>query len=258
MYATGAIKVAVVIPAYNEEATIGDVAARALQYCEQVIVVNDCSSDSTAEQLEGIPVTVLKNPYNLGKGKSIRLGAEQAMLMGADAVITLDGDGQHRPEDIPLLVDKLATNPDKIVIAARLRDRWAAPPLRQFANHFADFWISWAAGQRIQDSQSGFRLYPAGVFHRCTTASSGFVFESEILIDAARQGFTSVFVVIDTLYHENGRPSHYRPTADTLAIVKMVAIKLLQKGLYPLGLLRALGLIRERPTKQKTLKQPEG
>ena len=250
------INVAVVIPAYNEEATISGVAERALQYSEQVIIVNDGSSDRTKKKLKSIAVTVLNNPTNFGKGKSIRLGAEYALSKGADAIITLDGDGQHRPEDIPLLLKKSADNPDKIIIAARLRDRRAAPPLRRFANRFADFWISWAAGQRIQDSQSGFRLYPASVFNSCPTASSGFVFESEILIDAAHLGITSVFVTIDTLYHKNARPSHYRPTADTLAIVKMVAIKLLRKRLYPLGLLRAIGMIKEQHTIPKTPNRP--
>lgn len=237
-------RLAVVIPAYNEAGTIADVAARALQHTDLVIVVNDGSTDSTSQTLEALPVTRIDNPVNLGKGGTLSRGAEYALAQGVEQVITLDGDGQHRPEDIPLLLDKAVGQPDSIIIAARVRDRHVAPPLRRFANGFADFWISWAAGLHIRDSQSGFRLYPAEVFRQCTTDSGGFVYESEILIDAAHRGFPATRVAIDTLYHADSRPSHYRPAADTWAIVRMVARKLIGRGLYPLGLLRSLGLLK--------------
>jgi glycosyltransferase involved in cell wall biosynthesis len=234
---------AVVIPAYNEGTTIANIASRARQFIEHVIIINDGSTDNTSQALKGQPVTLLNNPANLGKGKSLALGAAYAIDHGATAVITLDGDGQHHPEDIPRLIAKSATNPDKIIIAARLHSRHRAPPLRRFANRFADFWISWAAGHCIRDSQSGFRLYPAEVFQQCQTRSNNFVFESEILIDAAHKGIFCVSTTIDTVYLRNSRPSHYRPATDTWAIVKMVAGKLLQRGLYPVGLLRSLGIL---------------
>lgn len=234
---------AVVIPAYNEVATIRDIATRALNFAELVIIVNDGSSDGTAQALEHLPVTVLNNSTNIGKGESLNRAAQHALQLGVDAVITLDGDGQHQPEDIPLLLAAARAHPDTIIIAARLRSRHAAPPLRRFANRCADFWISWAAGHRIRDSQSGFRLYPAQAFN-APTPSTGFTFESEILIDAAHQGIYASSVAIDTIYHKQARPSHYRPTADTLSIVRMVAWKLLCRGLYPLGLARSLGLAK--------------
>ncbi len=233
---------AVVIPAYNEETTIADIAKRAHQFIDLVIIVNDGSSDNTAEVLDRLPVTVLSNRRNVGKGKSLLRGIKYANEHGADYIITLDGDGQHRPEDIPRLLDEAATNPDSIIIAARLRNRHLAPTLRRFANSFADFWISWAAGQRIRDSQSGFRVYPAKLFEQCRTDSDNFVFESEILIDAAHNGVPSKSVEIDTIYNHKSRTSHYSPATDTLAIVKMVAGKLICKGLYPLGLVRSLGI----------------
>jgi glycosyltransferase involved in cell wall biosynthesis len=237
-----ATRFAVVIPAYNEASTIADLVLQASQFTDLLIVVDDGSKDNTVQVLEKLPVTVLSNPENMGKGNSILRGAEFAIEQGAELVITLDGDGQHQPKDIPLLLDKAASNPNTIIIAARLRDRHAAPPMRRFANGFADFWISWAAGQRIKDSQSGFRLYPAAIFQRCYTESGNFVFESEILIDAAHEGIFSMSIAIDTVYHQNARASHYRPAADTWAIVVMVAGKLINRGFYPLGLLRSLGL----------------
>lgn len=233
--------IAVVIPAFNEAATIADIVRKAGQYSKLVIVVNDGSTDHTIKTLESLPVTVLNNAVNQGKGKSLLRGAEYAIEQGASSVITLDGDGQHQPEDIPLLLEQAASDPETIIIAARLRARHAAPPLRRFANAFADFWISWAAGQQIRDSQSGFRLYPADVFNKCNTSSDKFVFESEILIDAAHEGIYSRSIAIDTVYHKNARASHFRPAADTWAIVMMVAKKLIIRGFYPQGLVRSLG-----------------
>jgi len=243
-------RLAVVIPAYNEASTIADIVRRANRYTDLVIVVDDGSSDGTARVLETLPVTVLSNPGNYGKGKSLLRGSGMAIELGATAIITLDGDGQHRPEDIPLLLDMASVNPDTIIIAARLHNRNCAPPLRRFANGFADFWISLAAGYHIRDSQSGFRLYPAAIFRQCATASDNFVFESEILIDAARQGIFSKSVAINTVYRKNSRRSHYRPAHDTWAIVRMVAGKLLQQGLCPRGLLRALCMRPDPPARR--------
>jgi glycosyltransferase involved in cell wall biosynthesis len=235
--------VAVVIPAFNEAATIADVARRARAQVRQVIVVDDGSIDTTAEQLKGLDVTVLRNQQNQGKAVSLWRGMMQSLEQGARAVVTLDGDGQHRPEDIPQVLAAANANPDHLVIASRLRHTEGAPPLRLFANHTANFWISWAAGYRIQDSQSGFRLYPAELLRRLSAPRgrrSCFVFESEVLIEAAWQGVRSQPVTIDSIYLKAARPSHYRPVLDTVRIILMVAQRLLRRGLHPVGLLRSL------------------
>lgn len=230
----------VVIPAYNEGATIRTVVQRALAY-GPVIVVDDGSTDDTVGQLGGLAVVVLRNEHNSGKAFSLWRGMQHALSMGTDAVITLDGDGQHAPEDIPRLLSVARRLPRTVVIAARLRARHNAPWARRIANSVADFWISWAAGQSIADSQSGFRYYPADLLRSYTPRlhrSHGFVFESEILIDAVRTGFACVAVPIDTVYHAAARPSHFRPVADIAPIVSMVAGKLLARGLYLQGLWR--------------------
>jgi glycosyltransferase involved in cell wall biosynthesis len=240
------MKLAVVIPAYNEAATIANVALRASRVCERVIVVDDGSQDGTAERLQGLNVTVLRNDNNRGKATSIWRGAQHALAGSADAVVTLDGDGQHRPEDIPRLAKAAHGRPQSIVIGARLRNRASTPPLRLFGNRCADFWISWAAGHPICDSQSGFRLYPAPVFRFCRRPEGrreGFVFESEVLIDAVRGGYYTLPVEIEAVYPAGNRASHYRPIRDTLLIIRMVAWKLIGYGLYPQGLLRSLGML---------------
>ena len=237
-------RVAVVIPAFNEAATLREVVMRTLPYASRVIVVDDGSSDATSAVLHGLPVTVLRNAVNRGKAASLRRGMLCALDEGASAVVTLDADGQHEPEDIPRLVAMHLTRPQAIVVGARLHDSARIPRARYLANRFANFWIAWAAGYPISDSQSGFRLYPATALRAVDIASdtsAGFVFESAVLINASRKGIGSVAVGIPAIYREGARASHFRPVTDILLITRMVAWKLLSRGLNIPGLVRSLG-----------------
>ena len=233
----------VVIPAYNEAETVRDVAMRALQQCANVIVVDDGSTDSTFRAVAGLDVTVLRHEENCGKAGSLSRGFEHALAHGAIGVITLDADGQHAPEEIPSFVKRSLDDPTEFLVGARRRDQRRASFWRYVANRIADFWIGWAAGQRIEDSQSGFRLYPAQLLRDVTLnhdQKHGFVFESEILIEAARQGWACRNVSISVRPRSGPRPSHFRPVLDIMRITRMVAWKLLLRGMYPAGLYRAL------------------
>jgi glycosyltransferase involved in cell wall biosynthesis len=226
--------VAVLIPAFNESATIADVAVRARRVASWVIVIDDGSTDGTGDRVRSLAVEVLRNDSNQGKAAAIWRGAQYAIARGADALITLDGDGQHRPEDIPRLLDLARRHPGDLVMGARALHPDAAPKVRRLANRFADFWISIAAGYPVRDSQSGFRYYPADVFQRVHVRHDrphGFVLESEILIEAARVNVKAHTVPIDTIYVPGARPSHFRPVLDTLRITRMVAAKVLQRWL---------------------------
>jgi len=238
----GEARYAAVIPAYNESATIADVAARAARQVE-VIVVDDGSTDGTAAALAGLPVTLLRNDHNLGKGASLWRGMRHALGLGVGGVVTLDGDGQHAPEEIPCLLAEARAHPGEIVIGARTFGRDAAPRSRYLANRVADFWIGWAAGQPLADSQSGFRVYPAALLRQVEVKHGpgrGFVFESELLIAAARHGFGSRAVPISALYPKAARASHFCPVLDIVRITRMVAWKLLSRGMNPAGLRRVL------------------
>ncbi len=236
-------RIAVVVPAYQEAATIAGVVRRAVAQADAVIVVDDGSHDGTGDAVAGLDVTVLRHERNLGKGASLAHGIARALDMGAEAVITLDADGQHEPEEIPRLVRAWQAAPGDVIVGARLRDAERAPRLRKGANRIGDFWIGWAAGQPIEDSQSGFRLYPAALLRRVAVPSGrgrGFVYESEMLIECARAGARIRSVAIASIYGANARPSHFRPIADFAAIARMVAVKLLARGMYPAGLYRLL------------------
>ena len=233
----------VVIPAYNEAATIRDVASRTILQIKDVIVVDDGSTDGTAEALVGLPIALLRNSTNCGKAASLWRGFQQALVAGASGVVTLDGDGQHAPEDIPRLLAEAAFYPDHVIIGARRRDQRRAAFWRYVANRVADFWISWAAGYSFADSQSGFRVYPASLLSRVQIAHGkvrSFVFESEILIEATRSGHRSLAVPIDALRRPGARPSYFRPVLDIARITCMVGWKLMSRGMYPIGLYRSL------------------
>ncbi len=240
-----------IMPAYNEARTIRALVEQVLaQGVGRVIVVDDGSTDGTREAIAGLPVELLAHPYNLGKGFALSAGMRRALELGGERVVTIDADGQHRATDIQRLVSAALAHPGAIVIGARLRGREQAPRLRRFANGFADFWISWACGRPVVDTQSGLRLYPAAVLAGLPTRpcqGAGFAFESEILIDAAAAGVDLCSVPIDTSYGGMARASHYRPWRDTWSIVRMVGGRLIRRGMYPLGLLRSLGLLGDAP-----------
>jgi glycosyltransferase involved in cell wall biosynthesis len=236
-------KIAVVIPAYNEVRTIAQIARSALNLCPLVIVVDDGSTDGTAETLKDLPVILLSHEYNMGKAASLFDGMQHALSQGVDGVITLDADGQHQPSDIPRFISAAEAYSDCIIIGSRLADKTGIPKKRYIANQVANFWISWAAGYRLIDSQSGFRYYPAALLNQIKIPHDkqhGFVFESEILIEAARQcGIKSHPLAIAAIYQKNARPSHFRSIYDVVCIIRMVAWKLLSRGFYLQGLYRA-------------------
>jgi len=230
---------AIVIPAYNEESTIHDIVTRSLKYSSLVIVIDDGSVDQTSARLEGLPVNLIKNRNNLGKAACLWAGIKAARQHNVKYIVTLDADGQHAPEDIPTLLAKAESQTSQIIIGARLADKSAIPAKRYYANKIANFWIAWAAGYPISDSQSGFRVYPEKLFHNLEMPISkrnSFVFESEILIKAAQQGIRCSAVSIPAVYAENARPSHFNGLRDITYITIMVARSLISRGFYLKGL----------------------
>jgi glycosyltransferase involved in cell wall biosynthesis len=237
------VTTAAIIPARNEERTIREVADAARAGVDLVIVVDDGSTDRTVDCLSGLDVIVLSHESARGKAAALASGFERAVAENADRVVTLDGDGQHDPADIPRLLDAARAHPDHIVIGARVRQRHRQPKSRRFANRFADFWVSWASGQPVADSQTGFRVYPRALLDAVrpsTRKRHGFVYETAMLVDGARAGFPCIAVAIDSVYRDDARPSYFRPGRDIWEIFWFIFWRILLRALYLPGLWRAL------------------
>ena len=234
----GRDNIAVVIPALNEALRIRDVVEGALAHCDRVIVIDDGSDDGTSDAIADLPVTLLRHATRMGKGAGLRDGFAEALRQGALAVVTMDGDGQHRAEDIPRLLDAANRRPGWLVIGARLRRRANQPLYRRLANEFGDWGIAWGTGYQVADSQSGQRLYPANV---CALACAGipgedFVFEAQVVMSAAQElGTRCVSVPIEARYNQihgapDFRPSHFRPLRDLWRITSHIVTQCLRRG----------------------------
>jgi glycosyltransferase involved in cell wall biosynthesis len=209
----------VLIPCLNEEAAIRSVVESVLALGAPVIVIDDGSDDRTPEIVASLPVTLLRQTERRGKGEALRRGFREALRQGYDAVLTMDGDGQHLASDIPRIVAAAAQYPDHIVIGARLLDREQQPKGRRRANAVADWGISWACAQPIADTQSGQRWYPRAALDLVDLPAENFVFEAAILIAASREKKIGVVSVpIASRYHGEFRLSHFNPVGDVTRI----------------------------------------
>ena len=209
----------VLIPCLNEEAAIRQVVESVLTLNVPVIVVDDGSDDRTPDIVDALPVTLLRHPQRRGKGEALRHGFREALKQGFDAVVTMDGDGQHLASDVPRIVDAAQRYPGHIVIGARLLEREQQPKGRRRANAVADWGISWGCGVPVADTQSGQRWYPSAALELVDLPAENFVFEAAILIAACRErGLGVISVPIASRYHGEFRLSHFSPVRDVVRI----------------------------------------
>lgn len=215
--------IAALIPALNCEATIAEVVRGARGHLSRVLVIDDGSSDRTADLAEAAGAEVVRQPVNRGKGVALRTGMRLLLERGATHALALDGDGQHLAEGIPLLVRAAEAEPGALVIGARQVDPTTVTPMRAFGNRFANRWVEIACGQALADTQSGFRVYPLGETMALGCRADRFAFETEVLIRAARAGMPLRTVPV-RVYNPPiaERISHFRPFVDTVRIIFVV------------------------------------
>ena len=195
------------IPAHNEGPRIGQVVRAATGHLP-VLVVDDGSNDDTAAQARAAGATVIEQRPNQGKGAALRAGFRRAIADGADAVLTLDADGQHDPAEIPSFLAAWALEPRPDLVIGRRNFR-AMPPIRRLSNVLGGRALSWAVGRPIPDNQSGYRLVGRRVMDATLDSEEhGFEFEVEMITSCIRLGGTIAWVPIRTIY---GAPSHIRP-----------------------------------------------
>ena len=204
-----------VIPTYHNGGTVADVVRGVLRQGLPVLVVDDGSTDDTAQKLEGLDVKVFRHPENRGKGRALRSGLEEARRLGYRFAVTLDADGQHDPADIPALV--AAAGERTLVVGSRNLTAAGMPAGNTFANRFSNFWFTVQTGRKLPDTQTGFRVYPLEDLPSLKLLTSRYEAELTLLVFSAWKGLRLVPVPVRVYYPED-RVSHFRPFADFFRI----------------------------------------
>jgi glycosyltransferase involved in cell wall biosynthesis len=208
-------KICVLIPTYNNEKTLKRVIDGVLDYTVNIIVVNDGSTDSTLTILNGYPqITVINLLENKGKGNGLKIGFRKAKELGYNYAITIDSDGQHYPDDIPVFVEALIEEKeDVLLIGNRNMSQDGIPKKSSFGNRFSNFWFWFETGIKLEDTQSGYRLYP---LHKIPKKyfTPKFEFEIEIIVRTAWRHIPVKNVPVKVLYDPAERVSHFRPFKD--------------------------------------------
>jgi glycosyltransferase involved in cell wall biosynthesis len=208
-------KICVLIPTYNNEKTLKRVIDGVLDYTQNIIVVNDGSTDSTPKILHDYSqIDVINLPENKGKGNGLKIGFRKAKELGYNYAITIDSDGQHYPDDIPVFVEALLEEKqDILLIGNRNMSQDGIPKKSSFGNRFSNFWFWFETGIKLEDTQSGYRLYP---LHKIPKKyfTPKFEFEIEIIVRTAWRHIPVKNVPIKVLYDPAERVSHFRPFKD--------------------------------------------
>ena len=228
-------KICVLIPTYNNEKTLRRVIDGVLEYTQNIIIVNDGSTDSTSEILKTYPQLIVLNlPENKGKGNALKIGFRKARDLGFHHTITIDSDGQHYSDDIAVFVEALlAENEDVLLIGNRNMSQDGIPKKSSFGNRFSNFWFWFETGIKLEDTQSGYRLYPLNKIPK-KYFTPKFEFEIEIIVRTAWKNIPVKNVPVKVLYDPSERVSHFRPFKDftrisilntILVIITLIYIK---------------------------------
>ena len=210
------LSICVIVPTYNNDKTLRSVISGVLENCNDVIVVNDGSTDNTESILEQFPsIHIIKNEHNKGKGTALYKAMHFAIGKGFKYAITIDSDGQHNPNDIALFVEKLEQTGEALIIGARDMDKDSVPGKSQFGRKFSNFWFKVETGINSPDTQSGYRLYPLNPINKLKLFTKKFEFEIEIIVRLAWKNIKVESVPVSVIYfNKEERVSHFRPFKD--------------------------------------------
>ena len=210
------------IPAFNVANQIKEVITKSQDYVDQVIVCDDGSSDQTFTNAESSGALVLKHQKNLGKGAALKTLLKKAKELNADIVVTIDGDGQFLPEEIPKLVKPIKDNQFDLVIGNRFLDKKEMPSYRKAGNRMLDKFTKLAANLPFEDTQSGFRAYSKNAIDKISFSTNGFGADSEILIDAANKGLKITEQYVSVIYNTGDKTSTKNPISHSMGVVASI------------------------------------
>lgn len=213
------LKTCIIVPVYNNVGTINGVVQRILRFCQDVIVVDDGSTDGSSDSLETLGVIVVRYGKNRGKGYALKTGFKEAKARGFERAITIDADGQHFPEDIPVFATEAKEHPDAMLVGSRNLRMENMPGGNTFANKFSNFWFRLQTGVNLPDTQSGFRLYQLNHIGKLHFLTYRYEAELELLVFQCWKGIRMLPVGINVYYPPEGeRVTHFRPFRDFFRI----------------------------------------
>lgn len=224
------MRVCVLIPSYNEAKTIGHLVRELKNKGLDILVVDDGSKDDTGRIARKEGAVVITYNENMGKGLALREGFRFVLNNGYDAVLTMDGDGQHSPEAVPYFLEQLTRTNSQIVVGNRMMEAKGMPPVRWLTNKLMSLCISSICGQKIPDTQCGYRLIKREVLEKIKLYTSKYEIESEILIEASQFKFIIDSIPIRTIY--KGEPSQIDPIVDTLRFIRFIFKRFLRNVSY--------------------------
>ena len=213
--------ICVIIPTYNNQQTLAQTIDAVLKYTSSVIVVNDGATDATDEILAQYQsqINIVSYSPNKGKGYALNRGFDKAETLGYSYAITMDSDGQHLPEDLPLFFETIVKNPGAMIIGSRSFKQKNMPEKNTFANKFSNFWFTVQTGIILPDTQTGFRLYPLKKMNGMRSFTSRYEAELELLVRSAWKNIQLIPISIQVYYPEKSeRVTHFRPGIDFFRI----------------------------------------
>jgi glycosyltransferase involved in cell wall biosynthesis len=227
-----AINFCVIVPTYNNHKTLKKVLDSILDFTPNVIIVNDGSTDETSEILKQYAqLTQIHHVKNSGKGMALRNGFKKAIELNFEYAITIDSDGQHFASDIPGFITEIQNQPNSLLIGSRNMTQENVPKKSSFGNKFSNFWFWFETGIRLDDTQSGFRLYPLQLIPK-KYYTNKFEFEIEVIVRSAWKGIVVKNIPIQILYDPVERVSHFRPFKDFTRISILNTVLVINTLLY--------------------------
>jgi len=217
------------IPAYNEERVISNIVQRTKKFVDKVIVCDDGSFDNTVQNAKQAGAEVIQHQKNQGKGAAMRSLFNHAKQIDADIIVTMDGDGQFLPEEIPKILAPVIENRSDIVIGYRFDDKTEMPAYRKIGNKLLDRVTNIAVDLPVRDSQSGFRAYSKKALDMINFSTDGFGADSEILINAAKSELVISEIKVTVIYNTGGRTSTKNPishfTIVLTSVIEQIALE---------------------------------
>ncbi|MDX6181029.1 DUF2062 domain-containing protein [Flavobacterium sp. Fl-77] len=222
----------VIVPTYNNHKTLKRVLDSILDYTPNIIVVNDGSTDETSTILKQYPqLTQIHHPKNSGKGMALRNGFKKAIEMNFEYAISIDSDGQHFAADIPNFITEIQKLPHSLLIGSRNMTQENVPKKSSFGNKFSNFWFWFETGIKLDDTQSGFRLYPLQLIPK-KYFTNKFEFEIEVIVRSSWKGILVKNIQIQILYDPAERVSHFRPFKDFTRISILNTVLVINALIY--------------------------